>query len=63
MGFAVHDRDFLVTLNFNYFPKKELVADLVFILSTRTSCALISFEFIYLFFKKIGIRTTIPARN
>lgn len=38
------DTDFLVTLNFNYFLKKELVADLLFILSSRTSCELFSCE-------------------
>lgn len=56
--------DFLVTLNFNCFPKKERVADFVFIFSTRTSCALIYCGFLNIFFfYLIGIKTTIPARN
>lgn len=55
-GFSVRfaDRDYLSYIKFQFFSKKGLVADFVFILSTRTSCALIScgflnYLFIYLF--------------
>lgn len=48
MDFA--DRDFLVTLNSSYFPKKELVADLVFILSTDIHVLIFFVAFNFFFF-------------